>query len=50
MKVDEVFEELNEQFGRELFDITRQSDEMSEDEARKVMDEFTEKIGKSFGD
>ena len=48
--VDDVFEELNREFGQELFDITRQVDELSEDEATKVMEDFTERVGKSFGD
>lgn len=48
--VDDVFERLNKDFGQELFDITRQSDEMSQDEAEQVMEDFTEKVGSTFGD
>jgi hypothetical protein len=47
--VNEVFEDLMEKFGDELFDITHQEN-MSEDDAEKVMTEFTEKVGKYFGD
>ena len=47
---EDIFKQLNDEFGGELFDITRQADDMSEEDAAKVMEEFTEKVGKSFGD
>jgi NTP pyrophosphatase (non-canonical NTP hydrolase) len=46
----EVLKQLNEEFGSELFDITRHADKMTEDEAAEVMKKFTERVGKSFGD
>jgi hypothetical protein len=50
MSMDDIFKQLNEEFGSELFDIIRQSDDMSEEEAAEVMEDFTKKVGKSFGD
>lgn len=50
MSMDDVFKQLNEEFGSELFDITRQADSMSEAEAEKVMEDFTKRVEKSFGD
>jgi len=46
--VDDVFKKLNEQFGSELFDIVEGSKDMTEAEAEKTMDEFIDKVGKSF--
>ena len=46
--VDDVFKQLNEQFGDELFNITEGSRDMTEPEAEQVMDEFIKKVGKSF--
>ncbi len=50
MSTNDIFKQLNEEFGSELFDITRRADDMSEEEAAEVMEEFTKKVGKSFGD
>ena len=44
--VDEVFKKLNEEFGDQLFDITRQGPDMTEAEAEQIMEEFTEDAGK----
>ena len=46
----EVLEQLKKKFGGELFDITRHAHDMSEEEAAEVMEKFTERVGKSFGD
>ena len=46
--VDDVFKKLNEEFGDELFNIVEGSKNMTEPEAEKVMDEFIDKVGKSF--
>ena len=46
----EVLKQLNDEFGSELFDITKQAHDMTEEEAAKVMEDFTKRVGKSFGD
>ncbi|MHA1816142.1 MAG: hypothetical protein ACTSX1_09070 [Candidatus Heimdallarchaeaceae archaeon] len=46
--VDDVFKQLNEEFGLELFNICEKADDMTEKEATEVMEDFTKRAGKKM--
>ena len=46
--VDDVFKQLNDEFGGDLFNIVKKAPDMTEEEATKVMEDFSEKVGDSF--
>jgi hypothetical protein len=48
--VDEVFEDLMNKYGDDLFNVTKHTKDISESEAKKIMDDFIKNIGKDFGD
>ena len=46
--VDDVFKQLSDEFGPELFNICEKADDMTEEEATKVMEDFTKRAGKKM--
>lgn len=46
--VNDVFKKLNDEFGGDLFNIVRKAPDMTEEEATKVMEDFSKKVGDSF--
>jgi len=43
---NEVLKKLADEFGEELFQVTSDADNLSEREAKEIMEEMTERIGK----
>ena len=49
--VEDVFKELSDKHGKELFDITKKADELTEDQAEDLMENWLEKATETlFGD